>query len=255
LSLANWVRHDSAIIRALGPNAGALYIWQRWRRRFFPHRRPYRLFSRDSRHALWCRPGTSDLDVFTQVFLEREYSALNGGPEPGLILDLGANVGYTTAYFLSRFPRARLLAVEPDAGNFALLQRNVAPYEPRAKLLRAAIWSRSVPLVLSEAPYRDSREWSRQVRECRPGEIPEFPGIEMKDLLRDSGESRISILKLDVEGAEREVFTASDLTWLNRVDRIAVELHDEFCEQAFFQAIAPHPFRISKRGELVLAFR
>jgi hypothetical protein len=54
-------------------------------------------------HRLWARTRSSDLHVFSQIFVEREYECLNLF-DGDLILDLGANVGYSSAYFLSRYP-------------------------------------------------------------------------------------------------------------------------------------------------------
>ena len=89
--------------------------------------RVFRLRAKDALYPLYCRPGTSDLEVFRQVFMERQYACLGAAPSPRLIVDCGANVGYSSAYFLSRFPDAKLIAVEPDSGNFQMLQRNLAP--------------------------------------------------------------------------------------------------------------------------------
>lgn len=52
--------------------------------------------------------GSSDLDAFDQIFNFQEYLCLQELEEPNLILDLGANVGFSSAYFLSVFPKARV---------------------------------------------------------------------------------------------------------------------------------------------------
>ena len=62
------------------------------------------------------------MSVFDQIFIHQEYSCLQELKEPSLVLDLGANVGFSAAYFLSFFPRACVVAVEPDAGNGGDLQ-------------------------------------------------------------------------------------------------------------------------------------
>src|ERR1700722_1799095 len=56
-------------------------------------------------HALSARlRGSSDMDVFNQIFVEDEYACVRDIDSPALIFDLGANVGYSTAYFLNAFP-------------------------------------------------------------------------------------------------------------------------------------------------------
>src|SRR4051812_39387542 len=86
------------------------------------------LKSEHVRHPLRCRKGSSDRDVFRQIFVEREYACLDDLSDVDLVLDCGANVGYSSAYFLDRFPTCHVIAVEPDPENYALLEENLAPY-------------------------------------------------------------------------------------------------------------------------------
>jgi FkbM family methyltransferase len=210
-------------------------------------------------HALCVRPGTSDLDVFTQIFVQREYSCLDDLQDVRLLIDCGANVGYSSAYFLSRHPGCQVIAVEPDPGNFAALERNLGPYGDRTTLIRAGIWSHPARLVMSRARYRDGREWARQVRPCGPGEVADLEGIDIGSLLAASGHGRISLLKMDIEGAEAVVFSEQYGSWLDKVDAIAIELHDDSAfgsgSRVFHAAIAGRGFQISRCGELTICRR
>src|SRR4051812_37718019 len=62
-------------------------------------------------HPLYFRSGTTDFYVIHQIFVQREYSCFDDLKDPGLILDCGANGGYSSAYFLSRFPGSTVIAV------------------------------------------------------------------------------------------------------------------------------------------------
>jgi len=212
-----------------------------------------------ARHPLLCRPGTSDGNVFHQIFVEREYACLDDLRDVSFILDCGANVGYSAAYLLSRFPSARLLSVEPDPGNFEVLRANLAPYGDAARLLRSAVWSRPTGLVLSRDPYRDGMEWTRQVRECGPGEHPDLLAVDIGSLLRLYPGERISILKMDIEGAEGIVFGSNYESWIDLVDNIVIELHDDSvfgdCTAAFAAAISGRGFSVARHGELTVCRR
>lgn len=210
-------------------------------------------------HGVHVRPGTSDARVFEQIFVDREYACLDGMRDVGLVLDCGANVGYSSAYFLSRFPDARVVAVEPDPGNFEALSRNLGPYGDRVRLVRAGVWSHDTDLVVSDEIYRDGQEWARQVRPAKPGEASDLRGVDLGTLLAESGTERISILKMDIEGAEAVVFAGGYEAWIDRVDTIAIELHDDSsfgdAPRLFHKAIHGRGFGVTHSGELTICQR
>ena len=218
-------------------------------------RRLVTMRSNRASHPLVARSHTSDGQVFYQVFARLEYACVDDMSEVSLIIDCGANVGYSSAYFLTRFPNAKLVAVEPDPGNFKMLQRNLDPFGPRAKLIQSGIWSHSCGLVISEEKYGDGREWAIQVRETKPGETLQMMAVDIGTLLRESGQPRISILKIDIERAEAVVFASNFESWIDKVDNLVIELHDEECQRIFFKAIEGQGFEISHSGELTVCRR
>ena len=121
---------------------------------------------RQVEHTLQARlRGSSDPRAFEQIFIVEEYSCLRELNEPSLVLDLGANVGFSAAYFLSVFPKALLVAVEPDERNLAICKANLSPYGDRVLLLHGAAWSRTATLRLSRGTFGDGCEWPTQVGE------------------------------------------------------------------------------------------
>jgi FkbM family methyltransferase len=244
-----------AVHRSMGWWSARWLRWQRWRDRTFRLKTPYRLYSKDAAHGLWVRPGTSDLEVFRQIYLEREYACLNDARDVQLVIDCGANVGYSSAWFLSRFPDCRVVAVEPDKGNYSQLVQNVAPYGSRARTVCSGVWSRPAGLRFAEVPYRDGREWSVQVREARADESPDMTAVDIGTLWVESGYPAISILKIDIEAAERFVFAENCERWLGAVENLVIELHDDECRRVFFDAIRGLPLRVSQSGELTVCRR
>ena len=91
------------------------------------------------KHPIFIRLKTSDFRTFLKIFRDREYE-LELGKEPQTILDAGANVGFASVYFAIKYPRAKIIAIEPESANFAQLKRNVAPY-PNIIPVQAALWS------------------------------------------------------------------------------------------------------------------
>jgi FkbM family methyltransferase len=244
-------------VETLGAGPAAVFALQWARSRLGPAKEPFTLHSKEVRYPLLCRPGTSDMDVFGHIFRVREYSCLDpiAVDEVELVIDCGANVGYSSAYFLSRFPRAKVIAVEPDSGNFAMLQENVRPYGDRCRTVKTALWSHPTGLVMSEEKFGDGREWARTVRAVRPGEDPAMMATDIGSLLASSGCERISLLKVDIEGAESVVFESNYEPWLAKVSNLVIELHGEAATSIVKRAIAKHDFETSSCGELFVCRR
>lgn len=245
------------IFGALGISVALKYIWQH--SLGFGTSAEYQLHPRRIKFPLIVRRSASDIEVFKQIYIFREYACLEDLPDVRLVIDCGANVGYSSAYFLSVFPQAVVIAIEPDPGNFSMLQRNLSRYGARATCIQAGVWSQPAQLVLSPVPYSDGREWSRQVRVCAPGESSEFEGVDIGTLLARSGHQHISLLKVDVEGAEAVIFAENFQSWLDHVDAIAIELHDDSMfgngSDVFQAAIRDQNFKISRSGELTICRR
>jgi FkbM family methyltransferase len=215
------------------------------------------------------RPRESDLFVASQIFGWQEYGIdparqdairklgrrqLEQGDVP-VIVDAGANVGYSALYFAGSYPEALVLALEPDPVTFSVLQQNCAGHD-RIRPMHAALWCHDMGVELAGAEF-DS--WSRRVEEGDDGH-PGFPvpSIRLDQLLSTIPSSRLLILKLDIEGAEREVCEASPDT-IRAAPCILVEPHDfKFpgagCLTPLFNAIAGKRVDILLSGENLLIF-
>jgi FkbM family methyltransferase len=237
-------------IRNLGFANTVHYLWQQSRLAVSgADALPFR--SRFAASPVWCRRGTSDLLVFGQIFMAREYRCVDHLTQASVIVDCGANTGLSSVYSLSRFPNANVISIEPDEGNFAALQRNLTPYGSRATALNMGLWERQTQLIVERGEYLDGLEWSFTVREAEPDENWDVRGIDIPTLLAQSGHERISILKVDIEGAERYVFSGA-CEWLRLVNNIVIELHGSECERIVSAAVAPHGFSRSVCDELTV---
>lgn len=237
-----------AIYRAVVRNLGFRGLLERRAARRVPLGATTTLNSHPSGYPVHLRGGASDLLVFDQIFVDREYRCLDGLADVRTIIDAGANVGYSSTYLLRRFPDARAICIEPDAGNFALLERNMAQFGDRATLVRAALWSEPGMLSFREETMADGEEWGRQVE---PGETGDVPAVSIPTLMERHGLDRIDLLKIDVEGAEEAIFSA-DTSWLDMVGNIVIELHGLDCTVAFMNAIKSRDYDVSRCDELTV---
>jgi len=203
-------------------------------------------------HRLAVRAHTSDTNVFSQVFIHREYRCLDDVVDPQLIIDCGANAGYSAAYLLTRFPSARLVAIEPHPGNFALMAENLQPYGSRCRAVRAGVWSTPGELVVCTPHGGDQQEWAVTVRQASGAEMPTVAAVDIGSILAESQQGRSSILKVDIEGSEAEVFATNTEPWIDKVDRLVIELHGERCRQVVMDAVAHIGFEVSECEELTV---
>ncbi|MBX2853313.1 MAG: FkbM family methyltransferase [Phycisphaeraceae bacterium] len=237
-------------IRNLGGLAFARYWWHQKTK--LPRTGVFDLTTRYADHPLQCRAGTSDIDVFKHIYVLREYACFDGLADPGLIVDCGANVGMSAAYFLSRFPNAKVIAVEPDPGNYQQLLHNTRTYGQRLHAVQAGVWHKGVGLKFAEDGFGDGRAWAVAVEEARPDEQADLQAVSVAALLEASGHERIALLKIDIEGSEQALFSEGVEAWLGRVDNLVIELHGQACERVFYKAIEPYGFDVQASGGVVI---
>src|SRR5262249_38318552 len=201
-----------------------------------------------SRTPLLLRTGTSDVEIFEQIFVHEQYKVTARGSIK-LILDGGANVGFASVYFANRYPEAQIIALEPEQSNFEMLRKNTSFY-PNIKILRSGIWNKRT-LLRIENP--DDSNDAFRVQESESGE-GSIDAVTIDDILKSSHATSIDILKLDIEGAEKEVFESSG-SWLDRVGVLIVELHDRFrpgCSKTFYSAVSALNFKEYHKGQNVI---
>jgi FkbM family methyltransferase len=204
--------------------------------------------------SVYLRTGTSDYDVLCQIFSEREYEPLDSLDAVESIIDCGANVGYSSVYFLNRYPDSRVIAVEPDPANAAMCRRNLETYGDRVRVLQSGLWSHPCRLALVRGVYGDGRAWATQVRELNPDDsdsVGDLTAIDMPTLLAQCRNGRADLLKVDIERSEVEVFRGAS-EWLPRVRNIAIELHDGECEAVFLDSLRGFEYEMKRSGELTI---
>jgi FkbM family methyltransferase len=169
-----------------------------------------------------------------------------------VIVDAGANIGAASIYFTHKYPEARIIAIEPEASIYPMLTRNVRPY-PAIIPVQAALWSRDGEIGIGEADPTSgvSGNWAFGTGD-RPG--VKVKAMTMPTLMKEMNIQAIDLVKIDIEGAELEVF--KDFGWLRTVRCLMIELHDRFrpgCSDAVNPVM--QGFSKSMRGETTFFVR
>lgn len=191
----------------------------------------------DCRYPFQVRIPSSDIPLCRQVFFDHDYDFMIAG-QPKVIVDAGANIGLAAIYFANKYPDAKIIAIEPESSNFELLTKNTEPY-PGIIPVQAALWHVNEDINVIDAGYG---KWGfmtemKNSQEKLPGSICNaVAGMTVDRIMRDYALEKIDILKVDIEGADREVFSSTS-AWLDKVDAIIIELHDRMkagCSCSFY---------------------
>jgi len=210
-----------------------------------------KLSLRDGHDPLALYGNSMDYRLFSDIFLYDAYG-MTLRSEPMYILDCGANIGISTRYFINRYPRAKIAAVEPDRRNFEILQSNVRGCD--VKTYQMALHNKKETLRLTNDALSS---YSRRFEQDGHGS-QEIMAVPLQDLFLELQWPRIDVLKMDIEGGENAVFDTQD-PWLSRVNAFVIEFH-EYLKDGGTQAILSKIFstgqyRIQAFGEHVLIER
>ena len=171
--------------------------------------------------AFWIRPGSMDPWVVWETFTYLDPLPPGRLERETVILDLGANIGASSALLAATFSAARIIAVEPDDENAVLCGRNLEPWHDRCEVVKAAAWP-------FDATLRLGGENSATLSVGADEGAYRVPAIAMSTLVeRYAGRDGIDFIKMDVEGAEREILSKST-EWAGRVRCISVEVHPPY---------------------------
>lgn len=203
------------------------------------------------RHPIWLRAGGSDYFTFHQVFTDLQYHH-DLAITPSFIIDAGANIGLAAIYFANEYPHAQIFSIEPADDNFEILLRNTAPY-PNIRCLKGALWPTESRIQVVSRDVPNPAAYT--VEQADPAAACAVPGFTPLSLLRLANRERIDLFKIDIEGAELELFSSATQEWLGRTELILIELHDALrrgCGQAFFRSISRERFAYFQRLETTI---
>jgi FkbM family methyltransferase len=201
---------------------------------------------------LTLRLGTSDISVFKEIFIALEYGWVFN-TAPSVIVDVGGYIGLSAAFFAHTYPEAMIIAIEPDARNYELLMHNTARF-PNVHAVHAAVWKESGTISLTDP---GSGAWGLQVSESYASDTGGdlVRAVTIDEIRKEFGLDRIDLLKVDVEGSEKEIFSTAD-SWISSVDAICIELHDRFkvgCSRSFFTAVQDFPIELRRNEDVLVA--
>jgi FkbM family methyltransferase len=185
--------------------------------------------------SIYLRMGHSDIRVAIDNFYNGEYAKVEemGLSDKPVIFDLGANIGLSALLFLSWWPEAQIISVEPDAANLKMLKRNC----------RSELSTSNLQEVYGFVAARDgaagidrsSDSWAFKKADLSPaGNGESIPCISIPSLMQQFNIENIDLFKCDIEGSEAELF-AHCKPWINRIKNMVVETHPPYSLQDLYK--------------------
>lgn len=165
--------------------------------------------------------------MYHEIF-EREIYRFRANTENPYIIDCGANIGLSVLYFKRLYPHSHIVAFEPDEAIFAVLARNIKNQDcADVELHCRAVWQAETTMSFAG----DAADAGRLARAGEAGN-KSVRTVRLRDYLGRP----VSLLKIDIEGAETLVLEdCVDL--LGNVDNLFVEYHSLVDEPQTFHSL------------------
>lgn len=207
------------------------------------------------KNKIYLRKGQSDPLIFEQIFCEQQYNFIHPNPESvKWIIDAGANIGLAAIYFSLKFPNSNIISIEPDKSNFELLKKNTSSYS-NIQCINAALWHKEEQLIINNKEEKSAGFMVETLNQYNEGSLS---GITIDNITDQFKIDHISLLKLDIEGAEKELFTHNPSLWMEKTECIITELHDWLksgTSKVFFKEMSNYDWITFIKGENIICIK
>lgn len=199
-------------------------------------KREVRLKPTDWYGEISLRPNAGDYIAFEQIFRNLSYGSLESLLPIRTVIDAGANIGLSSIFFSNRLKSPRIVAIEPESANYNQAIQNTQAYK-NIKNLHRALWYEPAAMNISNQETGDGIGFQVEI-----GGVGDIRAVTIPEILEAEGWETVDLLKIDIEGSEKELFEKSRCKdWIHRVRVFVIELHDWLkpgASRAFFDAIS-----------------
>lgn len=167
--------------------------------------------------------------VFKKIFEDEVYH-FNTDKQAPLIVDVGANIGLGILYWKRLYPDARIIAFEPSIEVFKCLKMNV----DNNNLSNVELHQKAVSDFEGNATFTANEKISGSL--ILQKNLAQTYQVEVVSLSQYLKNKKVDFLKIDIEGAERQVFFEI-LPYLKNVDNLFIEYHSFIHENQYLAEI------------------
>jgi FkbM family methyltransferase len=155
-----------------------------------------------------------------EVFLVEVYKKPVQVPEisPQLIIDIGANVGYSVVYFADKYPHANIIAFEPHPAHFVSLEQHlkINGLSDRVRVEKIAVSNCNTEMFLTDLGCRSTL--------VEDGDS-DCLSVKVCDFFTWIGTQKVDLLKMDIEGGEYAILNDARFTTVD-IPTIVMEWHN-----------------------------
>jgi FkbM family methyltransferase len=165
----------------------------------------------------------SFIDTYNEIFEKGIYKFTSNASQVSdkIIIDCGANIGLSVVFFSQNYPDHTIKAFEPDPFIFSILKKNIESFGiTNVELYNKAVWSSETTLSF----YSDGAMAGNLLKGASE-KVINVETVRLKQFLQ----TKVDLLKIDIEGAEVEVIKDCK-SELSNANKIFIEYHS-FSEQ------------------------
>lgn len=160
-----------------------------------------------------------DALIFKETVIDDCYR-LSSLKDPKVIIDIGAAYGDFSWYAKKLYPSAQVIAYEPDPFHAALLNNNIVPLGCMVKQ-EAVGATGQVEMILHSDHTQSS---AHTVKGIQPISTHQVTSVTLHDALK--AYDSVDLVKIDCEGAEKEIFEHTDPKVFSKIKRFSIEYHE-----------------------------
>lgn len=167
------------------------------------------------------RPRSYDPYVLGEIYSEKVYKTKTG-TKSDTVLDLGAYIGDFSVWAATHLKAKKIVAVEMDEENFKLLSQNIKSNTLGKKIhaINAAISSKNGKIGELENKINHGMH---RIDHSHSGKTK---SMTLEKIMGLSNLKKIDIIKMDIEGAEKDVFNeANKKIFAKNVGCVIMETH------------------------------
>jgi len=192
----------------------------------------------------------ADKSIFKEIFELQEYKEveviIKSAKDP--IIDAGAQAGFFVLYCWALNPEVKIFAIEPDEENLEFLNQHIEINNLKnVEVIPAALAGKSGlrNFFISNDTHNHSLF---KVLVPKINKNIKIKTYNLDDWLSEQGIEKVSLLKLDIEGAEYEVLE-NFKSW-EKIKNIALEYHDfgDFKHKELEKILSENGFKVKVRS-------